>query len=426
MQSSVALLVPFWGCVLGHTNLHDEVATDSADASHGILSSSMQDYLNQISQLEIANPSIAVPGEWLTDAKKSFVFLPVRIPKSLPLNDVKLLTDGRSLLVDVVERPVQAAEDKNTKKFRFILDSFKEQTAGQPAALTAKLQEWLSDEDNERVRDLIQETLSSMSLVGHKDGVIPRSLSIPLNTLELGAVREKIGAANRVNDKGKKLTGKKALRSKVASGQELPKISNPHGGTASIKLRSTYLQENSATSETGYGDGTGGDGTDPNLITIPLDSSLLQKLVDTADYVVPLSDNDAFTETTPQSHDDKDKDKAYIKESFSVRIPYPTPPGRVFAVLQSNSQIVICMPFTKGSAVNSSPFLRVPIFDMDGKKLEGSGSTSAVLDPETHEKKREVSAAAVKTVKQKKAPVEAKEDKSPKKVPDEKLISVGF
>eukprot|EP00746_Dinoflagellata_sp_MGD_P168298 gnl/MRDRNA2_/MRDRNA2_99648_c0_seq1.p1 gnl/MRDRNA2_/MRDRNA2_99648_c0~~gnl/MRDRNA2_/MRDRNA2_99648_c0_seq1.p1 ORF type:complete len:440 (+),score=101.85 gnl/MRDRNA2_/MRDRNA2_99648_c0_seq1:48-1322(+) len=424
MQSSLALLVLFWGWVLGYTTVHDEVATASADASHGILSSSMQDYLNQISQLEIANPSIAVPGEWLTDAKKSFVFLPVRIPKSLPLNDVKLLTDGRSILVNVVERPVQAAEDKNTKKFRFILDSFKEQTAGKPAALTAKLQEWLSDEDNSKVRDLIQQTLSSMDLVKHKNGLVPRSLSIPLNTLELSAVREKIGAANRVNDKGKKVTGniKKALR--VANGQELPKISNPHGGTASIKLRSTYLQENSATSETGSGDGTDGGTDDPNLITIPLDSSLLQKLIDTADYVVPLSDKDAFTDTAPQAHGDSDK--AYIKESFSVRIPYPTPAGRVFAVLQSSSQIVICMPFTKGSAVNSSPFERVPIFDMDGKKLEGSGSTSADLVPETNEKRREVSAAAVKTVQQKTAPVEVKEGKNPKRTPDEKLIPVGF
>jgi len=379
--------------------------------------------LNQISQLEIANPSIAVPGEWLTDAKKSFVFLPVRIPKSLPLNDVKLLTDGRSLLVNVVERPVQAAEDKNTKKFRFILDSFKEQTAGQPAALTAKLQEWLDDEDNEKVRDLIQETLSSMSLVRHKDGVIPRSLSIPLNTLELGAVREKIASANRVNDKGKKVTGtdKKAFR--VASGQELPKISNPHGGTASIKLRSTYLQEKSETSDNGYGDGTGST-DEPNLITIPLDSSFLQKLVDTADYVVPLSDNDAFADNAVVSHDDKDK--AYIKESFSVRIPYPTPPGRVFAVLQSNSQIVICMPFTKGSAVNSSPFLRVPIFDMEGKKLEGSGSTSADLVPETNEKKHQVSAAAVKTVQQKKTTAQIKAKESSKPTPEEKLIPVGL
>jgi hypothetical protein len=193
MQSPLAFLVLCLSLDLGRTHLHDEVATDAADAStsHGILSSSMQDFLTQISQLEIANPSIAVPGQWLTDAKKSFVFLPVRIPKSLPLDDVKLLTDGRSLLVNVVERPVQAVEDKNTKKFRFLLDSFKEQTGGNTAALTAKLQEWMNDEDNAKVRDMIQETLSSMNLEEHKGGVVPRSLTIPLNTLELGAVRQK-------------------------------------------------------------------------------------------------------------------------------------------------------------------------------------------------------------------------------------------
>merc|ERR1719389_552554 len=233
--------------------------------------------------------------------------------------------------------------------------------------------------------------------------MVPRSLTIPLNTLELDSVREKIVSAN---DKDKKMTGtvKKALRSTTTQerdGQELPKISNPHGGTASIKLRSTYLQESSATKDAGYGDGTDGGSDEPNLITIPLDSTFLQKLVETADYVVPLKDADAFTETAPSSHDDKDK--AYIKESFSVRIPYPTPPARIFAVLQSDSQIVLCMPFAKGNAVNSSPFLRVPVFDMDGKKLEGSGSNEADLVPETAEKKRKVSAAVVKTTQQKKA-----------------------
>jgi len=425
MQSLLAFLVLCCSLDLGHASNHDEVASDTTDAatSHGILSSSMQDFLTQISQLEIANPSVAVPGEWLTDAKKSFVFLPVRIPKNLPLNDVKLLTDGRSLLVNVVERPVQAEEDKNTKKFRFLLDSFKEQTAGNTNALVAKLKEWMGDEDNVKVRGLIQQTLSSMNIEMHKGGVVPRSLTIPLNTLELDAVREKIATANH---KGKKETGKKALRNGQDSESYLPRIANPKGGTASIKLRSTYLQENSKTS--GYGDGTS-DGTDePNLITIPLDAQFLQKLVDTADYVQPLSDSDAFTETELPSTEDKDG-KAYIKESFSVKIPYPTPPGKVFAVLQSSSQIVVCMPFAKGNAVNSTPFLRVPVFDMDGKKLEGSGSNEADLVPETAEKKRKVSAAVVKTTQQKKAsPQVQKEQKEQKKssTPEEKLIPVGF
>jgi hypothetical protein len=230
-----------------------------------------------------------------------------------------------------------------------------------------------------------------------------------------------------VNTKGKKETGKKALRN--GGENYLPRISNPHGGATSIKLRSTYLQEDAKTKDAGYGDGTDGGSEEPNLITIPLDSQFLQKLITTADYVVPLSDADAFTETEQPSEGDKEKD--YMKESFSVRIPYPTPPGRVFAVLQSSSQIVVCMPFTKGTTVNSSPFLRVPVFDMDGKKLEGSGSNGADLVPETAEKRRKVSAAAVKTTQQKKEPPQVKEQKSakaakPKPTPEEKLIPVGF
>lgn len=386
------------GAVAGHAEQNSDELT-----KHGILSSSMQDYLNQISQLEIHNPTIAIPGEWLTDAKKSFIFLPIRIPKELPLNEVKLLTDGRSVLVNVVERPVEAPEDEATKKFRLILDSFKDQAKGDLKFLASKLEEWDSEEDNAKVKQLIAQSLATFHSADHHG--LPKSLTIPLDTLELGAVREKIAASH-----AKVAVHASVQAKKQEQHQEMPRVANPHGGTATVRLRSTYLQQDSKTTESGYGDGgDGGFGSEePNLITIPLDSQFLQTLVD-ADYVVPLNDKDAFAE-----EGDPHEDKAYIKESFSISLPYPTTVGRIFAVLQQSGQVVLCMPYEKGNKIKSSPFVRVPVFDMDGHKLIGQGATSADLAPETAEKKHEThSLASVKT----------KQDKS--QVPSKSLIAAG-
>lgn len=392
-----------------HVEAHGDATADSSEASmeHSIVLSSMQDYLNQIGMLEISNPNIAIPGQWLTDAKKSFIFLPVKIPKVISLNNVKLLTDGRQVLVNVIERPVEVVEDEATKKFRLILDSFKEEAKGDETVLSQKLNEWEADEDNIKVKQLIAKTLSTLHRADVHEGAIPKALTIPLNTLELGAVRQQIAASHlRATAHVAKKVEKQAEK-QVEKFQNGVRISNVHGGTATIKLRSTYLQQDSKTTTSGSGDGDDSFGTDtPNLITIPLDAQFLQ-LLEGADYVVPLTDKDAFAEES-DPHDDK----PYIKESFSISLPYPTPSSRIFAVLQSSGQVVICMPYEKGNKAKSSPFVRIPVFDMNGKKLVGQGATSADLAPETSEKHEDSSAAS------KKAP--------PSSAPERKLIPVGL
>jgi hypothetical protein len=388
-------------------------AVDSSEAvtQHSILSNSMQDYLSQISQLEInQNPTVAVPGEWLTDAKKNFIFLPIRVPKTLPLNEVKLLTDGRSILVNVVERPVEPPEDEATKKFRLILDSFKDQAKGDETMLLKKLNEWDNSEDNAKVRELIRSAMGTLHQANSatKHTVMPKAITVPLNTLELEAVRQRIAASH--------FRGKK----KQTWTQQVPRISNPHGKTASIRLKSTYLQEDSKT--TGYGD-SGGDGTDePNLITIPLDAQFLQAITN-ADYVVPLHDKDAFSEEN-NPHDEK----PYIKESFSITLPYPVQVSRIFAVLQSSGQVVVCMPYSKGFKAVSQAFVRMPIFDMDGKKLVGQGANSADLAPETAEShgQKQPKAGLMSMKNQTKSLPVPKEAKKEVAEPKEELIPVGF
>jgi len=383
---------------------NQETVADASEASteRSIVSNSMQDYLNQISQLEIQNPTVAIPGEWLTDAKKSFIFLPIRIPKTLPLNEVKLLTDGRSILVNVVERPVEVPEDEATKKFRLILDSFKEQAKGDETMLMTKLEEWESEEDNSKVKDLIGNAIGTLHRA-NRHNAIPKTITVPLNTLELGAVREKI-AASHFRGSGKK----------QAWTELKPRISNPHGKTATIRLKSTYLQEDAKTS--GYGDSGTNGGDEPNLITIPLDAQFLQTLIN-ADYVEPLKDKDAFSQ-----EGDPHAEKPYIKESFSITLPYPTKVDRIFAVLQSSGQVVVCMPYSKGSKAVSQAFARMPIFDMDGKKLVGQGANSADLEPETaesHGQPRPKAGLVSMKNQTKVVPASAGDSK-------EELISVGF
>lgn len=341
---------------------HAHDAMDAAEAATGrsILTSALQDALGQISVREFTEePSIAVPGEWLADAKKSFVFLPLKVPKDLPLSDVKILTDGRSLLVNIVGRPAVHEEDEATKKFRLVLGAFKDETKGNQKALVGKLKEWQADEDDRKVQLLIRDTLASLGAVAHHS---PRSLTIPLNELELGAFRHDIAEAH---------VQKKAVKH----------LGNPQGGTATIRLRSTYLQQavktKDASDPSGYDFGT----SEPNLITIPLNAQFLQKLTTDADYVVPLSDEDAFANTR------LDAQKTFIKESFSISLPYATDASRVFAVLQAGKQVVVTVPYEKSDARrNSQAYSRVPLYDMEGKKLEGPESTN--LSPETHEQKK--------------------------------------
>lgn len=413
------LLVATLNAVEGHNLLkashgEDTVASSEAAAEASdkatIVSTSVQDYLNQIGQIEVRNPTIAIPGEWLTDAKKTFVFLPIRIPQALPLDEVKMLTDGRSLLVNVVERAAQAPEDAATKKFRLVLDAFKQEANGDEKVMAEKLKEWESDEDDSKVRELIRESLTTLAAANPGKHSVPKSLTIPLDGVELSELRAKIATAHAIKRKDARL--------------QSAKITNPHGGTATIKLRSTYLQQASKTSDEPVT--YGGFGTDePNLITIPLNAQFLQQLENDADYVVPLNDKDAFALS-----DTATGGQTYIKESFSVTLPYPTLPARMFAVLQGKGQLVVCMPYDKKTKAPTQPFARVPVFDQEGRKLTGPGTESAAdLAPETreqtvekgHSKPKVAAVAKAVTVQTKgKAPAAA-----PSSTPPRKLISIG-
>jgi len=356
-----------------HTHNEREGFDSSSEAAleakikAGIVSTNMQDYLSQISELEEdeGEPSIAIPGQWLTDQKKAFLFLPIKVPKDTPLDDLKLLTNGRQLLLNLVERTAEMPDDEATKKFRLVLGAFKSEANGDVAVFSQKLGEWYQEEESNEVKALIKETIDGLE--SDKQPHMPRSIDIPLNTLELGSLRQLIAGSHEEQ---------KVQQDKYAN---QIRIANPKGGVATIKLKGTYLQKSQVTKDVpAYGSTTGADaGLGPNLITVPLDAEFLQRLVSKADYVVPLKQQEQKKSTN-------------IKESFSVTIPYPVMPGRVFAVLAQNGEVVVTMPYQPEAALapSSDPFVRVPVFDMNGDRLVGGpgGKTEATLDPESSKK----------------------------------------
>jgi len=370
------------------------------------LSASLQDYLSQIGQLEFeANPDILIPGHWLTDPKKAMIFLPIKIPKAMPLDEIKFLTDGRSLLMNVVARPSEAPEDASTKKYREILEAFKFETKGDLKALDAKLKQWGADEDDPKVQALIHSALAA-------DGAVvpgtPRSITIPLSDISLVDVRAQIGALH---------ANKKAALQQSNS----VKVSNPHGGAVSIRLRSTYLQRASRTTDAKSPDGSQFDsGNDPNLITIPLNAQFIQALVKAGDYVVPLKDKAAFAPSGDQK-----TDQSYIKDSLSVQLPYPCEATTLFAVEQSQGKVVVIMPYTKATMARSDQaFARVPVYDMQGHMLVRSSAATTELSPVSHSQtKLGKSGKDVNLVKS--LPTKISQSKPAAATPDKKLISLG-
>merc|ERR1719218_177076 len=128
------------------------------------------------------------------------------------------------------------------------------------------------------------------------------------------------------------------------------------------------------------------------MITLPLESEFLQKLETQADYVVPLA-------AKPSAN----KEDNLIKESFSVVVPYPVAPNRIFAVMAANGEVVVTMPYQPESVVakSTSPFSRIPVFDMKGYKLSGPGPSGSVLSPESAEKEEVVNTKDTKALKPK-------------------------
>lgn len=129
-------------------------------------------------------PEIVVPGEWLTDEKDSFLFLPLDIPGDIPVEQCKILSNGDSLLVVVTEKPQDEPETNAVKKYKLIVDAIKDEAGENESLLVSKLHTWLDTEEDDEVSVLIRSALDSLAQVHlAKNNTKPRAISVKLGLL---------------------------------------------------------------------------------------------------------------------------------------------------------------------------------------------------------------------------------------------------
>lgn len=134
----------------------------------------------------VVKPEIAIPGVWKVNKEDTLLCLPLDIPSDLPLERVKIMSNGESILVLVTARPKEQPETKAVKKFRLVLDALKQQAGYDEVLLKKHLEEWYETEEDDEVRVLVKSTLDSLKDVRdaktHESGP-PPAMSIPLGML---------------------------------------------------------------------------------------------------------------------------------------------------------------------------------------------------------------------------------------------------
>lgn len=138
---------------------------------------------------DIIQPEIVVPGEWLTDEAERFLFLPLRVPKDIKLEQCKVMANGDALLIVVTEQPQDEPETKAVKKFRLVMEAIKQEAGHDEDLLKSKLRTWLETEDDDEVEVQIQAALDSVHKVQQvKANRQPRTVSVPLGLIVKDAV----------------------------------------------------------------------------------------------------------------------------------------------------------------------------------------------------------------------------------------------
>lgn len=134
---------------------------------------------------DVVVPEIVVPGEWLTDEKDSFLFLPLDVPGDIPPDQCKIMSNGDSLLVIVTEKPQDEPETNAVKKYKLIMEAIKDEAREDESLLVSKLHTWLDTEEDDEVSVLIRSALDSLAQVHlAKNNTKPRAISVKLGLLE--------------------------------------------------------------------------------------------------------------------------------------------------------------------------------------------------------------------------------------------------
>jgi len=268
---------------------------------------------------EVVQPEIAVPGMWMTDAKEKFLFLPLTVPKDLPLKRCKIMSNGDSILVVITEKVEEEPETQAMTKYKLLVDAIKEESNHDEKLLKTKLQTWYETEEDDEVKVHIKAALDSLIKVREmKKNTEPRTVSVPMGLLV------------------------KQAEADLKNGNLVPLV----------QKKSSFLQLRAS--------GMGA----PTLATE----------VDQAEHSLTSLHKAMSSSKTGGKADLQAK---IIKESFAVEIPYPVPMEEVFILQSKPDELLISMPFEKNSleaqgvSTGGKPFQRVPVFSMKGEQIAG-------------------------------------------------------
>jgi len=143
---------------------------------------------------EVVQPKMVIPGEWMVDTKETFMFLPLTVPAGMPMDQIKIMSNGDSILVVVTEKPQEQPETNAIKKYKLVVDALKQEAGHDEKVLKDKLQEWYDTEDDDEVKVQVKSALDSLTQVRQaKANTAIRTVSVPLGMLAKEAATAMLG-----------------------------------------------------------------------------------------------------------------------------------------------------------------------------------------------------------------------------------------
>merc|ERR1719160_1962782 len=137
---------------------------------------------------------MVIPGEWMGDSKESFMFLSLTIPKDMPLDQCKIMSNGDSILVVVTEKPQEQPETNAVKKYKLVVEALKREAGHDEKVLKDKLQQWYDTEEDDEVRVQVKAAVDSLNKVRQaKANTAVRTVSVPLGMLAKEAASAMVG-----------------------------------------------------------------------------------------------------------------------------------------------------------------------------------------------------------------------------------------
>lgn len=277
---------------------------------------------------DVVQPKLVIPGEWMVDKNEQFMFLPLTVPDNMPLDQIKIMSNGQQILVVVTERPQDQPETNAIKKYKLVIEAIKKEAANDEKLLKDKLQTWFDTEEDDEVRVQVRSALDSLNQVrAAKANTVARTVSVPLGMLAKQAASAYAG-------------------------------------------RNVSVQEESSAPQTP-------SGASPSF--------LARASVHNASAVVEPPEVVQAEHALPSLTRKKKLHVGIIKESFAVEIPYPVATEQVFILKTNTKTMMVSMPLkrnsleAKGISTGGKPFLRVPVFSVTGQKLAGPDATLSSL-----------------------------------------------